>query len=238
MAYNFPNSPAVDDIFGRYKWDGEKWILTVGGRPKPPPPTVTWDPTTINGVTLSGGNLSVTNNGYDDMNQGARVASANGKSTGKHYFEIILTNLQNTGGNIVNCWGVAMVSSSYYGVGSAGSGAVTMGQNGTVIMNGSGMGGASVGQRATGDVIGVAVDLTNKRHWFRVAPSGNWNNSGTANPATNVEGIDISVLTGVLAPICTFGYWSTTPGNIFTANFGASAFIGAVPSGFASGWLI
>lgn len=43
----------------------------------------------------------------------------------------------------------------------------------------------------TNDVIGIAVDLTNNKIWFR-KNTGNWNNSGSANPATNVGGLAIS----------------------------------------------
>lgn len=25
MAYNFPNSPTVDEVFASWTWDGEKW---------------------------------------------------------------------------------------------------------------------------------------------------------------------------------------------------------------------
>lgn len=38
MAYNFPDNPTIDQRFQDYTWDGEKWILTVGGKPKARPP--------------------------------------------------------------------------------------------------------------------------------------------------------------------------------------------------------
>jgi hypothetical protein len=88
---------------------------------------------------------------------------------------------------------------------------------------------------ANGDVIGIAVDLTAQLVWFRICPSGTWNGSGTANPATGVGGISISsISTGLLFPMYTVG---ASVGNNVTANFGASAFSGALPSGFTSGWL-
>jgi len=41
MAYNYPDSPTLNQVFLDYKWDGEKWILAVGGIPVtsalPPP---------------------------------------------------------------------------------------------------------------------------------------------------------------------------------------------------------
>ena len=27
MAFNFPDAPDVDDKYGNYTWDGEKWVL-------------------------------------------------------------------------------------------------------------------------------------------------------------------------------------------------------------------
>jgi hypothetical protein len=89
----------------------------------------------------------------------------------------------------------------------------------------------TLGARASGNVIGIATDLDNREIWFRVAPSGNWNNSGTADPATNTGGITIPA--GTMVPFCTFNASPIT----FAANFGASSFTGAVPSGFTSGWV-
>ena len=85
-----------------------------------------------------------------------------------------------------------------------------------------------------GTVVGIAVDFTNHLIWFRMAPSGNWNGSGTANPATGVGGITFS--TGAMVPFVTFGGSGGAAGNVITANFGASSFTGTVPSGFYSGW--
>jgi hypothetical protein len=57
-----------------------------------------------------------------------------------------------------------------------------------------------------------------------------WNANAANNPVTNVGGVPI--LAGLIAPICTF----SASGNVFTANFGASSFVGTPPAGFASGW--
>jgi hypothetical protein len=94
--------------------------------------------------------------------------------------------------------------------------------------------GIGLGGRSVNDVIGYAVDLDNRRIWIRPNPGSNWNNSGTANPATNVGGITIPA--GTMVPFCTFGGASGTAGSSFKANFGASAFAGAVPAGFTAGW--
>jgi hypothetical protein len=39
MPFDFPDNPFIGQIFKFYTWDGEKWVLTVGGTMAPPPPT-------------------------------------------------------------------------------------------------------------------------------------------------------------------------------------------------------
>jgi hypothetical protein len=62
---------------------------------------------------------------------------------------------------------------------------------------------------------------------------GQWNGSGTADPATNVGGLDISQFArcGVY-PFAAMG----ASGDSCTFNFGPSGFTGTVPSGFSAGW--
>jgi hypothetical protein len=92
-----------------------------------------------------------------------------------------------------------------------------------------------LGARANGDVIGVAVDFTRGIIWYRVAPSGSWNGSG-ADPATGQGGIMIGTITSVLLPLYGLFCVNTNVAQTVTANFGDSAFIGAVPSGFTGGF--
>jgi hypothetical protein len=203
------------------------------------PPTL--DPATISNVTLSGGNLVATNTVAVSYNQGARVASASAKTSGKYYFEMKFTTLVDTSQpSQAQTLGIAMTSANYTAVGTVQTNACVVTYQGNRSLNGVAQG-TGFGMRASGDVIGIALDLdaSPRRIWFRIAPSGNWNNSGTANPATNVGGHDISALTGALAPIMTFGGdpGHGFVGNVSTANFGASAFTGAVPAGFNAGWV-
>jgi hypothetical protein len=78
---------------------------------------------------------------------------------------------------------------------------------------------------AANDVIDVAV--ANGNIWYR-KNGGNWNNNSSANPSTNTGGIAHG-LSGSLYPGA-----SGRAGSQITANFGASAFTYAVPSGFSS----
>lgn len=185
-------------------------------------------------VTLSGNNLIVTNTGTTSFDQGARVANAACKSTGKRYFEITLTTL--LAGGSGKGVGVVDVGTSYTNFGSSalhGAGMYT--GSGNIWTNG-GNSSVSLGARSTGNVIGIAADFDNGKIWFRVAPAGNWNNNVANDPATNVGGIACVTPTYTMGPICTFGGTGGTAGNVFTFNLGASAFVGAVPAGFTSGW--
>jgi hypothetical protein len=195
-------------------------------------PTVTWDSATVTSVTLSGGNLVATNTGTTSASQGAHVVSTSGKTTGKYYFEQTITT-SNAGIN--RGVGIGTTASTYTNMGGSATTGVNMyWGSGAIWANGANTGIILTGGVSPGGVVGIAVDLDNRKIWFRVTPSGNWNNSGTANPATNVGGITVPA--GTMIPFSTFGGTSGAAGNVLTANFGASTFNGAVPSGFTPGW--
>ena len=204
--------------------------VSESGAVVPPITPVTWDSATSSNVTLSGGNLVATNTTGGSNICGARVPGSF-KSSGKYYFEATITTFIGGSGNGV---GIALASVNYGDMSIVASGYnMVRFSNGTTYANGS-LTGTGLGARSAGDVIGVAIDLDNRQSWFRVAPSGNWNGSGTANPATNVGGIAIPA--GAMCPFCNFGGSGSAANNVTTANFGASAFSGAVPSGFTAGW--
>jgi hypothetical protein len=108
---------------------------------------------------------------------------------------------------------------------------------GTIFTSIGGNTGRSIGARTTGDVIGVAVDFGNSLCWFRLAPSGLWNGTAGHDPTNPVPG-GIAVLAGTTVPFITFGSGlagaAGVAGNVITANFGASAFTGTVPSGYTA----
>jgi len=194
----------------------------------------TWDAATAT-ATLSGGNLVATSTGTTSPEQGVKVANSAAKMAGKHYFEIGLTAL--TAGSARGV-GIATFASSYTSGGVGGLavvGTACVVSNGNICSNGVGALG-NIGARSAGNVIGIAVDLDNRKIWFRVAPAGNWNGNVANNPATNVGGIVVPV--GAMVPFATFGGSSGTAGNVYTANFGSAAFTGAVPSGFTAGWTV
>jgi hypothetical protein len=193
------------------------------------PPLLTWNPADLLNITLSGtNNLTATTGAATGA-----VRTTAGQTSGKYYFEYSCTNWTTSIGV-----GVANPNAALGTVGASPfNAAFVQGGNGNVWINGVNQTTANLGVRANGDVIAVAVDLTNSLIWFRVAPSGNWNASGTANPATGVGGLSIVSIQSSLLPL--FGLFAnaaSTAGLNATANFGGSAFSGAVPAGFTSGF--
>lgn len=90
-----------------------------------------------------------------------------------------------------------------------------------------------------GDTISMAVDLDNSTIWFR-KNGGDWNNNGSADPASNTDGVSLSPIAGGNFVIAI----TNPPGNSdFTAAANtapalspASPFTYAVPAGFTEGW--
>ena len=181
--------------------------------------TLAWNSLDLLAITLSGGNLIATSTGAGS------VRGVSTLTTGKYYWECTM-----------NVWSQANTSVGVANSTAILSNFVTTGFNsamvylsGAISVN-SISSGQSLGARSSGDIIGIAVDGTAHLIWFRVAPSGNWNGSGTADPATGTGGISISSLGSTVFP----AFGQTTSGQSATANFGATAFTGAVPSGFSA----
>jgi hypothetical protein len=185
--------------------------------------TTTWNPSDKStNVVLASGNLAAST--ATNTNEGVRSTSS--KASGaKVYFEVSWGN--STGGN--NGCGIATASASLTTLASAGTGGAIVYNSGTIYINGT-TSGINIGiiQLST---ICFAIDLVNNRFWARKG-AGNWNNSGTANPATNTGGIDIS---GLFASTAAFGAatFNSTVGTA-TVNFGATTFNQTIPSGFSA----
>ena len=82
-----------------------------------------------------------------------------------------------------------------------------------------------------GNVARIAIDVTNRLLWIGRVGSGQWNISGTANPATGVGGISFNNLGTIFPAVSVFS--SATPAAV-QLNFGASAYASAAPSGFGN----
>jgi hypothetical protein len=203
----------------------------------------TWEAASVAAVTLSGGNLVATNTGTTSTSQGAHVAAASGKTSGKFYVEFTVTNY--AGGAGVG-FGIGTTPSIYSDMSTFsthGNMIFVVGHNGAgPIWSDTNNSGLNLGRAlATGDVIGVALDLTIRKAWFRISPSGLWNNVPGHDPTNPVSGGGFGVPAGTIVPFVTFGSSFSgaagVSGNVITANFGASSFVGAVPSGYTAGWV-
>lgn len=187
----------------------------------------TFNPSDRTNVALSNGNLTALANATFG---GARAIL--GEQTGKYYWEFTVS----TWASSYNDAGLftANIPLSPQTIGTAGAGSFYVASNGAILLNGGTISGnPAIGAPAAGNVIGCAVDLTANLGWYRLGAAGNWNGSGTANPATAAGGINIAAANvSLLFP----GVLTGISGDGVTGNFGDSAFTGAVPAGFAAGW--
>jgi hypothetical protein len=185
----------------------------------------TWNPADLINVVLSGTNNLTASKTVANNNNGA-VRTDIRNSSGKYYFEYTCT----TWGFGVAV-GVANQACTLSTVGPNQINAAALQFNGAVSVNSTNPG-VSFGTRANGDIVSVALDLDHLEIWFRIAPAGNWNNSGTANPATNAGGVSLAAIGTPLYGL--YDHQGIT--STITANFGDSAFSGTVPVGFAAGF--
>lgn len=188
---------------------------------------------TVTGGTLSNGNLT-----YTHTSGIGTARSLSQKNSGKWYYEI--TAVSGIAGGQNHCAGAAKsaATDSDIVINGLGGGFVFQGVNGIIFANDTAPGLSLGSNIANGDIIGFAVDLDNDKIWIRKAPSGNWNGQaiGSQNPAGNVGGASLSNYSSTtMAP---FAGFEATSGGVWTANFGASAFTGSVPSGFTAGWTV
>ncbi|MGY4260108.1 hypothetical protein ACVI1L_007176 [Bradyrhizobium sp. USDA 4516] len=194
--------------------------------------TANFDPSTALHATVSNHNLTAT--GTAPGGGGVFVFLSEAKTAGKVYFEITWVSLGGFlfGGEI----GIASTSATVGDLANPTNatmlfqGNIPQGQ----IWNDAGYSGYNLGLISVGDVIGIAVDIDNGKVWFKnVTHGGAWNGATAAgDPATNLNGVAIPA--GPVIPAVGFGLNN----DVYTANFGARSFSGAVPSGFTPGWFV
>lgn len=189
-----------------------------------PPATVapSWSPADQVGMTFSNGNLTVT---ATSTASGARLNLGFPNSAGKYYWECTMTTWTGAGTGVGICSSTVTISLPPSNSTNVAEILLT---GGNFWINGVNAG--SLGTRASGDIIGIAVDLAADLIWFRVCPSGNWNNSGTANPATGVGGFSITGVPGARFPFA----GAQAINDRITGNFGAAGYSGAAPAGFVN----
>ena len=204
-----------------------------GERISSSPGQITLNPASARNVTLSEDWLVATNTGTTDVDQGVQGGSPADidavKTTGRFYFEVEFTALASVAGSNYGC-GVAAPGANY-GDGAVGGAALY--SDGSIYADGA-VSEYSVGPRAAGDIIGVAVDLNSLRVWFTVVGSGLWNGDADADPTKNINGAELPF--GAMVPTLLFGGPGGVANDVQTANFGATAFAGEAPVGFDGGW--
>lgn len=181
--------------------------------------STTWNTSDRTNVTLSGGNLTAT--GTTAGNGGVR--SVAGFTSSKYYFEYTCT----TWAGLTMTLGVANLSASL-SADTTNAAAIYAG-NGFIYVNNAQQFSPGSFSPANGDTICVALDLVGKLIWFRKGAAGNWNGTLNGSPAAGTGGLDISSIAGsaIYALMA-----HNAQAAVITANFGGSAFVGAVPSGF------
>lgn len=180
----------------------------------------TWNPSDKNAnITLSNGNLTATPGG--SLSGYGMVRATNSHNSGKLYFEVKCNT--SAGPNYAQI-GIAPSSSSlseYPGYDSVSYGYYQ--QNGDKYNNATGV--AFGSSYTAGDIIGVAVDLTNGYVWF--AKNNTWQASGNPSGGTNPA---YSGLSGSYFPA--LGVYQS--GSNFTGNFTSAEQSYSPPTGFSS----
>jgi hypothetical protein len=175
-------------------------------------------------VTLSGGNLTATTT---DANGGVAFSS-DFKNSGLYYFEATLTAM-GANGNLA----IGVANSSYSAYTSNAAHTISCFpefNNGAISLDTSNQA-YSIGAAVNGDTLCVAINFTAGRIYFRKNATGLWSNSG--DPVAGTGGTLLGSNFTSVAPVVNLG---NSSGEIITFNFGNSAFVGAVPTGYTAGW--
>jgi len=193
--------------------------------------SATWNPSDKDSrMSLSGGNLIATTAAGSFARSTVRATAS--ASSGKYYSEHTIVE-DNAFASFMSVGVEQSTKSLSEGVGDGGgTGGASVGLcgDGSVYDYTGGPPIATIAMPfVEGDTIGMAVDLTNHRIWFR-KNGGNWNSSGTANPATNTGGIVLNALMDGMALFPAISHLSYTD----TAQSSTSNFAATPPSGFSN----
>lgn len=180
----------------------------------------TWNPSDKNAdLGLTGSNLIVTNNVGGNY---AQVRGTTSIASGKKYFEITVNTINTPGQSAVGI-GNASGSLSVFNDGNE----IGWFGDGTVYQNGSSVG--IIANWIASNVLCVATDKDNNKIWFRVG-AGTWNGGSSGDPDTNLNGINISAITGAIFPMAQLKFLN----DQFTVNFGATSYAQTPPSLFGN----
>jgi len=187
-------------------------ILTAGS---------SWSPSNVTSPAVTFGNNNLTVTGSSSQ---AGVVSTTQMTTGKLYFEATLVGSDGTGNTAI---GVSQVYP--FGSGSLASELGATSQSwGYYADSGNFLNGNSIAENAAvfstvGNVVSIAVDIDSGHLW--IALNGVWQD-GDPNTGVNPS------FTGVTGPL--YAAASVYKNGAWTANFGASSFAYALPTGFSA----
>jgi hypothetical protein len=236
ISYTLPINPLFIGYFAGNTGNGVTLKTTAADFASSPPsgftawengaPSVTaqaggWDPTAEDGTTayFRNGGKTVLRGPNDSKIQSVDFVAAS--TGGKRYAEIHIDAHEFGDLSVHNAADTHYIHLASDGTIFRSDGTVLM-PNGTLPF-------------VAGDTVCIAFDAATNNVWYRVN-AGNWNGSGTANPATGVGGFAIPFTGGgedayLKVALQTFN------GGSRTLNTGTSAFAQTTPSGF-SAWLL
>ena len=183
---------------------------------------------TASNATLSNGGLTVT---HTNTSQGGARSTAY-KTSGKYYFEVTMGTITgDLNGLCISTSAATYVTVSTIGVACFVDTAWYTVAN--IYSNGS-SGNRHTGAIAAGNKVCAAVDMDNKKVWYRVNNNG-WQGRtiGLADPASNLDGQTI-LSSGGHAPVLFFDGANGAANESYTINFGQTAYTYTPPVGFGN----
>jgi hypothetical protein len=193
-------------------------------------PTV-WNQSTQSGGLVFPDSLTVDGSGNS---ANASVITNNSHSTGKFYFETVLTTV-----NFKHGIGFASGAFGASQIGDDASPSLSQGAISAIgTWEGSGLGVSfTTAFNTVNDNFGIAIDLGNKLVWGRIN-GGSWaggTGGGTPDPATGTNGLDVSNING--AVFCSGGPPYFIGISVFLdivkAQFDSSSWSFSKPTGFS-----
>jgi hypothetical protein len=175
-------------------------------------------------VVLSNGNLTV---GASSSSDGGARAYTGYNGGQKLHLEITVASINGSDSGV----GISKLGAAPTSMGTSASGGAILFKSGALWVNGSNVLNGATPALTAGVVVVFEVDLLRYRLWVKRSSDANWNNSGTANPATNTGGVDISALAPGLLCITAL---TASASETCTLNAGATGFAVSPSSGFGA----
>jgi hypothetical protein len=174
--------------------------------------------------TANNGNLQA----YSTSGANTGAAGINGTialpTTGQYYFEVTMSAVSNAG--LAGIAKLGATQDTNFGAGAyANIYAYTNTSGVAYANNATAYTGSTL---TTGDILGVAVDMTNGALYF--AKNNTWQNSGVPTSGASKTGAISFTVTNDLLPTCYA--WKNSGADALSANFGQRPFAYTPPTGF------